>query len=131
MSAARDLLCPVDAGATVLSGKWRPRLLWKLHKYDIVRYGQFKRELPDITDKMLAQQLRELERDGLVARTVYPVVPPKVEYRLTEFGRTLAPLLEALETWSHAHTVQIRATLARGHALGVPASAAGVDDVAA
>lgn len=111
MAAARDLLCPVDAGATVLSGKWRPRLLWKLHKYGNVRYNQFKRELPDLTDKMLAQQLRELERDGLVARTVYPVVPPKVEYRLTEFGRTLAPLLDALESWSHAHTARIRTVL--------------------
>jgi DNA-binding HxlR family transcriptional regulator len=121
----RDLFCPVDAGCTVLAGKWRPRLLWKLHRYGVVRYGQFKRELPDITDKMLAQQLRDLERDGLVERTVYPVVPPRVEYRFTDFGRALTPVIEALETWSRAHEPRIRAALAAADR--VPAAGADPD----
>ena len=63
-----------------------------------MRFSQFKRMLPDITDKMLTQQLRELEADGLITRRVYPVVPPKVEYTLSTFGKTLEPVFAAIAT---------------------------------
>lgn len=109
MPMAPEEFCPVDAGCTVLAGKWRSRILWKLYRYEVVRYTQFRRELTGITDKMLAQQLRALEREGLVARTVHPEVPPRVEYRFTEFGRSLVPVLEALDHWSRAHEPGIRA----------------------
>ena len=96
---ARFFQCPVDAGLALMAGKWKPRLLWKLYRYHTIRFGQLKRMLPDITDKMLTQQLRELEADGLITRRVYPVVPPKVEYTLSAFGKTLAPVIAAIATW--------------------------------
>src|SRR5260221_564308 len=86
---ARFFQCPVDAGLALMAGKWKPRLLWKLYRYQTMRFSQFKRMLPDITDKMLTQQLRELEADGLIIRKVYPVVPPKVEYTFSTFGKLL------------------------------------------
>ncbi len=96
---ARFFQCPVDAGLALMAGKWKPCLLWKLYRYQTMRFGQFKRMLPGITDKMLTQQLRELEADGLITRRVYPVVPPKVEYMLSAFGKTLEPVIAAIATW--------------------------------
>jgi DNA-binding HxlR family transcriptional regulator len=106
-SNGRVHICPVETGLELLSGKWKPRILWKLHQYGVMRFGAFKRELPDITAKMLSQQLRELERDGLVERRVYPQVPPKVEYSLSEFGRTLKPILETIAQWGLENREQI------------------------
>lgn len=98
--------CPVETALEMLSGKWKARLLWKLHN-GTHRYSELKRELPGITEKMLAQSLRELERDQLVTRTVYPTVPPKVEYALSEFGRTLHPVLETIAQWGVENRPQI------------------------
>lgn len=109
----RYMLCPVDAAIALMSGKWKPRILWKLHLYTVLRYNEFQREMPSITHKMLAQQLRELERDGLITRTMYAVMPPKVEYRLSEFGQTLAPVIDSLVTWSRAYETEVRAILER------------------
>ncbi len=109
----RYTLCPVDAALALMSGKWKPRILWKLHLYKVFRYSEFQREMPSITHKMLAQQLRELENDGLIVRTMYPVMPPKVEYRLSEFGQTLAPVIDALVTWSRTYETEVRAILGR------------------
>jgi DNA-binding HxlR family transcriptional regulator len=94
-----------------MAGKWKPRILWKLYRYQVMRFAQFKRMLPDITDKMLTQQLRELEADGLIIRTVYPVVPPKVEYTFSPFGRTLEPVIAAIATWGETHEREIRSHL--------------------
>jgi DNA-binding HxlR family transcriptional regulator len=94
-----------------MAGKWKPRILWKLYRYQTMRFGQFKRMLPDITDKMLTQQLRELEADGLITRRVYPVVPPKVEYTLSTFGKTLEPVIAAIATWGETHEQEIRSHL--------------------
>lgn len=66
-----------------------------------LRYNELHKKIPKATDKMLTQQLRELEKDGLINRTVYPVVPPKTEYSLTEFGRTLAPILDTMCNWGN------------------------------
>ncbi|RIK45369.1 MAG: transcriptional regulator [Chloroflexi bacterium] len=95
--------CPVETSLELISGKWKPRILWKLHQQGTVRFSALRRQLPEITPKMLTQQLRDLEADGLVTRTVYPVVPPHVEYSLSEFGRTLGPILEHLAAWGTAH----------------------------
>jgi DNA-binding HxlR family transcriptional regulator len=105
---ARLHACPVETSLELISGKWKPRLLWKLHQRQMLRFGEFRRELPDITAKMLTEQLRALERDGLVERTIFPVVPPRVEYRLTAFGQTLGPVLDRIAAWGsehHAHIV--------------------------
>jgi DNA-binding HxlR family transcriptional regulator len=109
----RYTMCPVDAALALMSGKWKPRILWKLHLFEVLRYSEFQREMPSITHKMLAQQLRELERDGLIVRKMYPVMPPKVEYRLSNFGHTLAPVIDSLVTWSRAHEAEVLAVLAQ------------------
>lgn len=103
--------CPVETCLELLSGKWKPRILWKLHQNEVMRFNQFRRSIAgNITAKMLAQQLRELENDGLITRTVYPEVPPRVEYRFSDFGQTLRPILEAIAQWgveNNRHIVAI------------------------
>ena len=94
--------CPVTATISVIGGKWKTIILWILYK-GTYRFSELKRMIPKITQKMLTQQLRELERDGIVHREVYPVVPPKVEYSLTERGHTLVPILRAMENWGETH----------------------------
>lgn len=96
-------VCPVETSMEVLGGKWKPRILWKLTRDGKLRYAQIKRDLGGITPKMLTQQLRELERDGLIVRKVYPEVPPRVEYSLSDFGNTLRPVLHTLAAWGVDH----------------------------
>ena len=90
--------CPVDATISLIGGKYKAVILWHLRDATL-RYSELHRRVPKATDKMLAQQLRELERDGLVDRKVYPIVPPKTEYSLTEQGATLIPVLDAMCQW--------------------------------
>lgn len=90
--------CPVEATIQLIGGKYKAVILWHLMN-DTLRYSELHRKIPKATDKMLAQQLRELERDGLISRTVYPVVPPKTEYSLTDFGKSLVPILDAMCDW--------------------------------
>jgi len=90
--------CPVEAALDVIGGKWKPLILWALRD-NVLRFGELRKELPGVNTKMLTKQLRELEEDGVVTRKVYPEVPPRVEYRITDFGKTLIPILEALCNW--------------------------------
>lgn len=94
--------CPVRVTLSVIGGKWKLPILWFLRDSKR-RYSELQRLIVPITPKMLAQQLRELEHDGIVERKVYPVVPPKVEYSLTAYGRTLQPLLKVLGEWGSKH----------------------------
>ena len=94
--------CPVTATVSIVGGKWKPIILWLLFQ-EKRRFSQLKKFIPKITQKMLTQQLRELERDGIVHREVYPVVPPQVEYSLTQRGLTLAPILQAMEKWGNTN----------------------------
>jgi len=94
--------CPVEAAIDVLGGKWKPLILWSL-RYGTLRFSQIEDELPEITQKMLTKQLRELERDGLVTRKVYAQVPPKVEYSLTKPGEALMPIMDMLCAWGREH----------------------------
>ena len=87
--------CPMVLVQDLLSGKRKILILWYL-SYQTLRFSEIKKKLPDVTPKMLTQQLRSLEENGLVERTVYPVVPPKVEYSLTSLGKKLLPLLEQM-----------------------------------
>jgi DNA-binding HxlR family transcriptional regulator len=92
------LNCPVDATLRLIGGKYKALILWHLIG-GTLRHGELHKLIPQATPKMLTQQLRELEGDRLLARRVYPVVPPKVEYSLTDFGRSLQPILSAMYYW--------------------------------
>jgi DNA-binding HxlR family transcriptional regulator len=100
----RDGECVVDAALDLIGGKWKGVIVYHLLVNDgPVRFNALKRELGDITQRMLTKQLRELEGAGLVARTVYAEVPPRVEYRLTDAGLALAPIIAALKAWGESH----------------------------
>ncbi len=99
-------VCPVETGLELIGGRWKARILWKLYN-GTLRFGELRRGLPGITEKMLAQQLKELEQDQLIIRTQYPEMPPRVEYSLSAFGRSLAPVLEALKAWGEENQTQI------------------------
>lgn len=90
--------CPVEAALDVIGGKWKPLILWALGDA-VLRFNELQKAIPGVNTKMLTKQLRELEEDGVIKRTVYPEVPPRVEYRITDFGKTLIPILEALCNW--------------------------------
>ena len=100
--AGRAYFCPVELTHSAIGGKWKVLILWKLMD-GTLRYSELRRALGDITHKMLAQQLRELEADGLIVRTVYPVIPPKVEYTLAEAGDRLRPVIAAMSEWGLAY----------------------------
>ncbi len=93
---------PVEATLEVIGGKWKVVILCYLTK-GTRRTGQLKRLMPGITQKMLTQQLRELENDGIIRRVIYNQVPPRVEYSLTEYGQTLSETLDALCKWGETH----------------------------
>lgn len=93
--------CPVSATIRLIGGKYKALLLWHLTDQTL-RFNQLHKLVPEATPKMLTQQLRELEEDGLIARTVYPVVPPRVDYSLTELGKSLFPILESMYNWGSA-----------------------------
>lgn len=97
--------CPVEATLELIGGKYKALILWHLSQ-GVLRYSQLRSRLAGITPKMLTQQLRELEARDLVRREVYPVVPPKVEYSLTELGRSLMPILVAMRDWGSGYLRQ-------------------------
>jgi len=90
----------VQSALKVLEGRWKLTILFELFGERTLRFSELERAIPGITQKMLIQQLRSLERDGIIARTVHPVVPPKVEYRLTPGGEDLCPALDELLYWA-------------------------------
>jgi len=96
--------CTVDKTLEVLSGKWTIRIIYRLLESDKpMRFSAIKRAVPGITEKMLTTQLRHLEAKGIVERQVFPVVPPHVEYSLSELGTTLKAILSAMEIWGRPH----------------------------
>ncbi len=94
--------CPVDTTLRLIGGKYKALILWHLVDGPM-RHGELARIIPQATPKMLTQQLRELEGDNLLSRTVYPVVPPKVEYALTDLGKSLRPILTAMYHWGEGY----------------------------
>lgn len=107
MALLKPQCCPIRNTLLVIGGKWKVMILYMLME-KTHRFSELKRTIPGITQKMLTQQLRELEEDGLVSRKVYPQVPPKVEYSLTDFGRTLKPVFQTLYRWGNDHLRKIR-----------------------
>lgn len=98
--------CPVEATIQLIGGKYKAVILWHLMGKTL-RYSELHKRMPKATDKMLAQQLRELEKDGLISRKVYPVIPPKTEYSLTDFGKILTPILDELCKWGEDYLSEI------------------------
>ena len=94
--------CPVEATLELIGGKYKSLILWHLAD-GTLRFSQLRREIAGITPKMLTQQLRELESHALIHREVFPIVPPKVEYSLTELGKSLMPLLVAMRDWGSSY----------------------------
>ncbi|MFA4877194.1 MAG: helix-turn-helix domain-containing protein [Methanoregula sp.] len=90
--------CTVEAALDVIGGKWKPIILWHLRE-NVLRFNELQKGLPGVNSKMLTKQLRELEEDGVIRRKVYAEVPPRVEYTITDFGKTVLPILEALCDW--------------------------------
>lgn len=99
----KSYYCTVELTLRIIGGKWKPIILYYLHHNGARRFGELKKHMPNITQKMLTQQLRELEADGMIHRRVYPEVPPKVEYSLTETGTSVGPVLESLCSWGRAY----------------------------
>ena len=97
--------CPVVNTLDIIGGKWKVLILYYLYG-ETRRFNELQRLLADVTQRMLTLQLRELEHDGIVHREVYPQVPPKVEYALTAFGRTLMPVIEAMHRWGEQYAAE-------------------------
>jgi DNA-binding HxlR family transcriptional regulator len=119
--------CPVTTALSIIGGKWKVIILWHLKEGGVKRFGELQRMVRGISQKMLTQELRDLEESGLVARKVYPVVPPKVEYSLTETGWSLKPLLEQLCEWGLEYRKN-RGELVEGHTATEPRALATVAD---
>jgi len=104
--------CPVEATLDVVGGRWKAVILF--HLLDgTKRFGDLKRFLAKVTQRMLTLQLRQLEEDGVICRKVYAEVPPRVEYSLTDFGRTLEPILHAMLDWGEAYQKRLEAEPAK------------------
>lgn len=91
--------CGFDLTLDLIGGKWKSLIIWKLQQKGILRYGELAREVKGITQKMLTQQLREMEKNNLIVRKVYSQIPPKVEYSLTEYGKELSNIFIAMKDW--------------------------------
>jgi len=105
--------CTVEITLTVIGGKYKPVILYHLAVESVLRFGELRRMIPFASKKMLTQQLRELEADGLLTRKVYHQVPPKVEYSLTAFGRTLGKTLAPLCEWGTKYSENVEAIMER------------------
>lgn len=101
------LNCGLDLVGEVLYGKWKIRILWFIHTGSL-RPSELQRKIPDVTRRVLNVQLKELEDHELVTKTIFPVLPPKVEYQLTDFGRSLIPLIQSIGFWGDKHQEQLR-----------------------
>jgi Predicted transcriptional regulators len=102
----KEYNCTFEITIDLIGGKWKPLIIWYLRDNGIKRFNELMRLMPQITQKMLTQQLRELEVDNLVKRKVYPEVPPKVEYSLTELGQSLMPVLRMMCQWGEGYYKQ-------------------------
>ncbi|WBO23807.1 winged helix-turn-helix transcriptional regulator [Sphingomonas abietis] len=101
--------CPVEVTLDLIDGRWKGVVLHHLMAGQCLRFSELHRRLPGITPRLLTKQLRDLETDGFVSRTVHAEVPPRVEYRITEEGESLRPLIEFAETWGRARMARVQA----------------------
>lgn len=101
--------CKFEKALEILIGKWKPVIMLRLFANGTMRFSELQKTIPDITKKMLIQQLKELEYHNIVHREVYHQIPPKVEYSITEYGRSLSPVLQVLNDWGVAHMAHLNA----------------------
>lgn len=99
----KNYTCTFEITIDLIGGKWKPLIIWHLGTKGTLRFNELKKLLPNATQKMLTQQLRELEADKLINRKVYPQVPPKVEYSLTDIGKSLMPILSMMCDWGREY----------------------------
>ena len=99
-SAAPEAACPISPVVDIVFSRWTTPILWALNEFGRQRFVELERRITTITPKVLTQRLRQLERDGLVVRTYYAEVPPRVEYEISELGRSLSPVFASLAEWS-------------------------------
>ena len=95
--------CSVEATLSVIGGRWKPVIIFNLLQNDVLRFGELKKKINGVTQRMLTNQLRELESDKIILRKVYAEVPPRVEYSLTDYGRSLEPIMIAMRDWGANH----------------------------
>jgi len=98
--------CPITATIDVIGGKWKPPIIWLLMREGTLRFGELNKIMPGIALKVLSRSLKELEAAGIVSRTVYPEVPPRVEYSLTEKGESLREIMQQLSDWSRKNILE-------------------------
>jgi DNA-binding HxlR family transcriptional regulator len=115
MNRRSRLSCPAEITLRVVGGTWKVPILYHLGRQTL-RFSELRRTLERVSQKVLTQQLRELESDGVVARKVYPEVPPRVEYSLTPFGKTLHPVVVAMVTWGKCNVGRLKADSTRARA---------------
>jgi DNA-binding HxlR family transcriptional regulator len=107
MTTEAELACPIAPVVDIVFSRWTTPILWTLNEYGRQRFVELERRIGSITPKVLTQRLRQLERDGLVTRTYHPEVPPRVEYEISELGRSLAPLFAGLATWASVNLEKV------------------------
>jgi DNA-binding HxlR family transcriptional regulator len=115
-----ELACPIAPVVDIVFSRWTTPILWTLHEHGRMRFSELERRIGTVTAKVLTQRLRQLERDGLVERTYTPQIPPRVEYEITEVGRSLGPLFHSLSQWADAHLGAVDAARADYDASGRP-----------
>ena len=96
----KDMMCPIEYGMDIFGGKWKSRILCVLSSAEVLRYNEIRKQLCNITDAVLAAMLKELIADGLITRKQYESIPPKVEYALTDTGKSVLPILQCICLWS-------------------------------
>ncbi|MEU8171988.1 helix-turn-helix domain-containing protein [Microbispora hainanensis] len=106
-AADPELACPISPVVDIVFSRWTSPILWSLQAFGRQRFVELERRIENITPKVLTQRLRQLERDGLVVRTYHPEVPPRVEYEISELGRTLSPLFAQIAEWGHVNLERV------------------------
>lgn len=101
LNKTKNATCEFEVAFEVIGGKWKPLILWFLSKSGTLRFSQIQHSIPDITHKILTKQLRELEENHLIVRKIYPEVPPKVEYSITNSGKEVIPILGMMCDWAY------------------------------
>lgn len=105
--------CGMGYALSLIGGRWKSNILWRLIRHGKLRYSELRKFIPDISERMLIAQLRELEADQLVTRIVHPEVPPRVEYELTPLGETMKPMLQSISDWGDLHKETIASEINR------------------
>jgi DNA-binding HxlR family transcriptional regulator len=117
---APETACPIGAVVDLVFSRWTTPILWALNEFGRQRFVELERRIPTITPKVLTQRLRQLERDGLVTRTYHAEVPPRVEYEISDLGRSLEPIFANLNQWSDANMYDVEKARQRYDAMPAP-----------